>query len=101
MSRPWMTMIASPLKTHGGRLLGLARRSRSERAHRTVARSRRRVAHSSRLREDVLEGETRTPTSGCMLLLRTAGDPNDPLGPSWVEELARDITALGSAGVSR
>ena len=34
-----------------------------------------------------------------MLLLRTAGDPSDPLGPSWVEELARDVTGLGSAGI--
>ena len=34
-----------------------------------------------------------------LLTFRTSSDPTDPLGPKWVEELARDITALGSLGV--
>src|SRR5690606_41139424 len=29
----------------------------------------------------------------------TAGQPDDPLGPPWVEEMARDFTALGGTGV--
>jgi undecaprenyl-diphosphatase len=49
--------------------------------------------------DEVLEGETRGTDERLMLMLRTAEDPSDPLGPSWVEELARDVTAMGSAGI--
>jgi undecaprenyl-diphosphatase len=49
--------------------------------------------------DEVMEGETRATDERLMLMLRAAGDSNDPLGPSWVEELARDVTALGSAGI--
>lgn len=31
--------------------------------------------------------------------LRQPGDPADPLGPRWLEEAARDVTALGSPAV--
>jgi undecaprenyl-diphosphatase len=34
-----------------------------------------------------------------LLSLRTAGDPADPLGPPWLEEAVRDVTALGSTVV--
>ncbi len=34
-----------------------------------------------------------------LLAFRTPGDPNDPLGPLWVEEAMRDLTALGSTSV--
>lgn len=34
-----------------------------------------------------------------MLSLRNPADVSDPLGPVWVRELARDITALGGVGV--
>lgn len=34
-----------------------------------------------------------------LLAFRTAGDPNDPVGPLWVEEAMRDLTALGSTSV--
>jgi undecaprenyl-diphosphatase len=34
-----------------------------------------------------------------MLALRTATDPADPIGPLWVEEMARDLTSLGSVTV--
>jgi undecaprenyl-diphosphatase len=30
-----------------------------------------------------------------MLMLRTPGDPTNPIGPPWFEEMMRDITALG------
>jgi undecaprenyl-diphosphatase len=30
-----------------------------------------------------------------LLAMREAGNPSDPLGPPWMEELGRDITALG------
>jgi undecaprenyl-diphosphatase len=31
-----------------------------------------------------------------LVLFRDARDVSDPIGPSWLEEMARDITALGS-----
>src|SRR5690606_14912977 len=34
-----------------------------------------------------------------LLALRSANDPGDPIGPGWLEEMARDLTALGGAGV--
>ena len=34
-----------------------------------------------------------------LLAFRVAGDPNDPIGPLWVEEAMRDLTALGSTSV--
>jgi len=51
------------------------------------------------LADEVLEGETREIDSLLLLALRSAKDPSDPLGPQWVEEMARDLTALGSFGV--
>jgi undecaprenyl-diphosphatase len=48
---------------------------------------------------EVLEGETQSFDKQILLGLRTVDDPTDPLGPIWVEELARDITALGGIGV--
>jgi undecaprenyl-diphosphatase len=51
------------------------------------------------LSDEVLEGETESFDRQILLALRTAGDPTDPLGPIWVEELARDITALGGVGI--
>jgi undecaprenyl-diphosphatase len=34
-----------------------------------------------------------------LLALRTPADHSDPLGPRWLEEAVRDVTALGSATV--
>jgi undecaprenyl-diphosphatase len=34
-----------------------------------------------------------------LLALRNPADLSDPLGPAWLEEMARDFTALGSTGV--
>lgn len=34
-----------------------------------------------------------------LLAMRTPGDPGDPLGPLWVEEAMRDVTAMGSTAV--
>ncbi|SFD10182.1 phosphatase PAP2 family protein [Tropicimonas isoalkanivorans] len=44
---------------------------------------------------EVFEGETRNIDTQLLLALRTPGDPTDPLGPPWVEEVGRDMTALG------
>ncbi|WP_421732054.1 phosphatase PAP2 family protein [Brevundimonas sp.] len=44
---------------------------------------------------EMREGETRALDERLLLMLRTPGDPNNPLGPRWLEEAMRDITALG------
>jgi undecaprenyl-diphosphatase len=49
--------------------------------------------------EEMVEGETHAFDTALLLALRVPGDPADPLGPPWVEELARDVTALGGTGV--
>jgi undecaprenyl-diphosphatase len=49
--------------------------------------------------DDVLEGDTQSLDRKLLLSLRSPGDITDPLGPRWVEELARDVTALGGVGV--
>lgn len=49
--------------------------------------------------DEVLEGDTHATDEAILLSLRTPGDPSDPLGPGWVEEMGRDMTALGGVGV--
>ncbi len=44
---------------------------------------------------NVAEGSTREFDDRLILALREPGDPADPVGPRWVEEGARDLTALG------
>lgn len=51
------------------------------------------------LADEVGEGETRAFDQAILLALRTPGDPSDPLGPPWFEEMMRDFTALGGVGV--
>ncbi|WP_413873194.1 phosphatase PAP2 family protein [Albidovulum sp.] len=51
------------------------------------------------LAEEVMEGGTHAFDTAVLLALRAPGDPSDPLGPPRVEELARDVTALGGVGV--
>jgi len=48
---------------------------------------------------EVREGETRALDERLLLALRESGDPADPIGPRWVEEMARDFTALGGVAV--
>ena len=48
------------------------------------------------LADETMEGETRGVDTALLLVLRTPGDRADPLGPHWLEEAARDVTALGS-----
>ena len=45
--------------------------------------------------DEVLEGETKPLDRALLLSLRAEGDPADPLGPSWLEQWVRDLTALG------
>lgn len=48
------------------------------------------------LADEVLEGDTADLDRAVLMALRTAGNPDDPIGPAWLEEFGRDITALGS-----
>lgn len=43
----------------------------------------------------VVDGETEHFDTSIMLALRDTGDASDPLGPDWIMQAARDITALG------
>lgn len=47
------------------------------------------------LGSEIQEGETRAFDRTLLLALRTPGDAHNPIGPRWVQESARDITALG------
>lgn len=49
--------------------------------------------------DEVIEGSTRGFDTYVLLLFRAPGDPSDPLGPRWFEEMMRDFTALGGMGV--
>lgn len=46
--------------------------------------------------DEVSEGETMRIDQAVLMALRAPGDPADPIGPAWLEEAARDVTALGS-----
>jgi undecaprenyl-diphosphatase len=48
---------------------------------------------------EMQEGDTMRFDRWLLLSMRTPGNPGDPLGPVWVEEMFRDFTALGGVGV--
>jgi undecaprenyl-diphosphatase len=48
------------------------------------------------LTEEVLEGDTEAFDRSVAAAMRSGRDVFDPIGPPWLEEFARDITALGS-----
>jgi undecaprenyl-diphosphatase len=49
--------------------------------------------------EEVMEGESGAFDERLLRGLRNRSDLSDPLGPRWVEEMARDVTALGGVAV--
>ncbi len=49
--------------------------------------------------DEVSEGETQHFDRTLLEALRTPGDLSDPLGPVWMEQSVRDVTALGSSTV--
>jgi undecaprenyl-diphosphatase len=49
--------------------------------------------------DEVNEGATRAIDEAILLAMRNPADRSDPLGPPDVEEMARDFTALGGAGL--
>jgi undecaprenyl-diphosphatase len=53
----------------------------------------------AKLANAVFAGGTRAFDEWLLLALRVPGNPADPIGPIWFEEMARDVTALGSTGV--
>ena len=44
---------------------------------------------------EVVEGDTTGLDTEILLLFRNPADLTDPIGPAWVEEIGRDMTALG------
>ena len=46
--------------------------------------------------EEVMEGDTTSFDRTVLLAFRNPTNLSDPLGPPWLEEAARDVTALGS-----
>lgn len=51
------------------------------------------------LADEVTEGSTRSIDESILLSLRDPGDRNNPIGPPWIEEIGRDLTALGGIAV--
>lgn len=51
------------------------------------------------LADEVIEGETDDLDRQLLLWLRNPADLADPIGPPWVEEMMRDLTALGGVAV--
>ncbi|MDX9996414.1 MAG: phosphatase PAP2 family protein [Phenylobacterium sp.] len=47
------------------------------------------------LADEVTDSETGEIDRLLIMSLRTPGDPADPVGPRWFEEMMRDVTALG------
>lgn len=48
---------------------------------------------------EVVEGDTRHFDQRLLLALRNPADLSDPLGPLWMEEVFRDLTALGGTAI--
>ncbi|WP_029005667.1 phosphatase PAP2 family protein [Azorhizobium doebereinerae] len=51
------------------------------------------------LADEVMEGDTRSLDERILLALRVPGDLSNPIGPRWLEESMRDLTALGGTTV--
>ncbi len=49
----------------------------------------------AKIADEVSEGETQKIDERILLALRDPANPADPIGPHWVEEALRDLTALG------
>lgn len=51
------------------------------------------------LADEVAEGDLEAFDRAVMMTLREQGDADNPVGPAWMEEAMRDVTALGSVAV--
>lgn len=47
---------------------------------------------------EVVEGDTKAFDRWVVRAMRQAEDPSAPVGPAWLQEFGRDVTALGSHG---
>jgi undecaprenyl-diphosphatase len=48
------------------------------------------------LANEVLEGDTSGFERAIMMAFRSPDNPAEPIGPPWLQEMGRDVTALGS-----
>ena len=46
-----------------------------------------------------MDGDTHEVDQALLLSMRNPADLSDPIGPGWVEEIGRDITALGGNAI--
>lgn len=46
--------------------------------------------------DEIAEDDLRDVEASIMYAMRVPGDTEDPIGPLWLEEAARDVTSLGS-----
>lgn len=51
------------------------------------------------LADEVTEGDTQNFDRAILLAFRNPDDLSDPIGPKWVEEIGRDVTALGGVAI--
>lgn len=51
------------------------------------------------LADEVIEGETTTVDEKILLSLRNPDDKTDPIGSAFVEDIGRDLTALGGGAI--
>lgn len=51
------------------------------------------------LADEVMEGSTMRFDERLLLAMRTEGNPGDPIGPGWFEEVMRDVTSLGGFAI--
>lgn len=49
--------------------------------------------------DDVMEGDTHAIDTKILMLFRDGGDPQNALGPPWVQEMVRDISSLGGIAI--
>jgi undecaprenyl-diphosphatase len=49
--------------------------------------------------DEVRDGSTRSIDERLLYAMRSPTDLSDPIGPKWVEEMARDFTAMGGAAI--
>jgi undecaprenyl-diphosphatase len=49
--------------------------------------------------DEMSEGDTQRFDDWAIRSLRNPADPSDPIGPKWLEEMGRDLTALGGVVV--
>jgi undecaprenyl-diphosphatase len=53
----------------------------------------------AKILSELLEGDTAAVDRAILQLFRAPGNPSEPLGPYWLQAMARDITSLGGLAV--